>query len=540
MSHTQILFRDDARAKLLAGASTLADAVRVTLGPKSKSVLIEKKFAAPLVCNDGVTIVKEIHLQDHEENLGAQMLREAAIRTSDDVGDGTTTSTLLAHALYAEGLRNVVAGSSAVDVRRGIDRGVAIAVDELKKIARPVQSRTEREQIATISAHNDKTIGKLVADALERVGQEGVVSVEDAKGTETAVDVVEGLQFDRGFLSAYFVTNPEKMEVVLESPRVLLHDRRISKMDDLLPLLQELAKQSSPLLVVAEDVDGEALATIVVNKLRGVLSAAAVKAPGFGDRRKEMLQDIAIVTGGKVISEEIGLKLSETAVTDLGQASRVVIDKENTTIVGGLGDKAAIEGRCNELRKQIADTKSDYDREKLEERLAKLAGGVAVIRVGAHSEAELKSRREAFDDAIHATKAAVAEGIVAGGGVALLRAARLIADAEEEAVGDEKIGLRILRLALEVPARQIGANSGFDGGVVVEKIRTAPAATTGFDAASGEYIDMFERGIIDPMKVVRVALENAASVAGVLLLSEATLTEIEEKREEPQPVGAEM
>ena len=536
MSHTQILFRDDARAKLLAGASTLADAVRVTLGPKSKSVLIEKKYAAPLVCNDGVTIVKEIHLEDHEENLGAQMLREAAIRTSEDVGDGTTTATLLAHALYAEGLRNVVAGSSAVDVRRGIDRGVAIAVEELKKIARPVQSRTEREQIATISAHNDNVIGKLVADALERVGQEGVVSVEDAKGTETSVDVVEGLQFDRGFLSAYFVTNPEKMEVVLESPRILLHDRKISKMDDLLPLLQELAKQSIPLLVVAEDVDGEALATIVVNKLRGVLSAAAVKAPGFADRRKEMLQDIATVTGGKVISEEIGLKLSETTISDLGQASRVVVDKENTTIVGGLGEKAMIEGRCNELRKQIADTKSDFDREKLEERLAKLAGGVAVIRVGAHSEAELKSRREAFDDAIHATKAAVAEGIVAGGGVALLRVAPMIANAEAEAAGDEKIGLRILRLALEVPARQIGANSGFDGGVVVEKIRTAPAATTGFDAASGEYVEMFERGIIDPMKVVRVGLENAASVAGVLLLSEATLTEIEEKREEPQPV----
>ena len=539
MSHTQILFRDDARAKLLAGASTLADAVRVTLGPKSKSVLIEKKFGAPLVCNDGVTIVKEIHLEDHEENLGAQMLREAAVRTSDDVGDGTTTSTLLAHALYAEALRNVVAGSSAIDVRRGIDRGVAIAVEELKKVARPVKSRTEREQIATISAHNDTVIGKLVADALERVGQEGVVSVEDAKGTETAVDVVEGLQFDRGFLSAYFVTNPEKMEVVLEAPRILLHDKKISKMDDLLPLLQELAKQSIPLLVVAEDIDGEALATLVVNKLRGVLSTAAVKAPGFGDRRKEMLQDIAIVTGGKVISEEIGLKLSETTIGDLGQASRVVIDKENTTIVGGLGGKASIEGRCSELRKQIADTKSDYDREKLEERLAKLAGGVAVIRVGAHSEAELKSRREAFDDAIHATKAAVAEGIVAGGGVALLRVAPMIANAEAEASGDEKIGLRILRLALEVPARQIGANSGFDGGVVVEKIRSAPA-TTGFDAATGVYVDMFERGIIDPMKVVRVGLENAASVAGVLLLSEATLTEIAEKHEEPQPVGAEM
>jgi chaperonin GroEL len=534
-SHTQILFRDDARAKLLAGATTLADAVRVTLGPKSKSVLIEKKYGTPLVCNDGVTIVREVHLADHEENLGAQMLREAAVRTSDDVGDGTTTSTLLAHALYAEGLRNVVAGSSAIDVRRGIDQGVAIAVEELKKVARPVVSRTEREQIGTISAHNDGTIGKLVADALERVGQEGVVSVEDAKGTETSVDVVEGLQFDRGFLSAYFVTNPEKMEVVLESPRILLHDRKISKLDDLLPLLQELAKQSIPLLVVAEDVDGEALATLVVNKLRGVLPAAAVKAPGFGDRRKEMLQDIAVVTGGKVISEEIGLKLSETAIGDLGQASRVVIDKDNTTIVGGLGDKAAIDGRCNELRKQIADTTSDYDREKLEERLAKLAGGVAVIRVGAHSEAELKSRREAFDDAIHATKAAVAEGIVAGGGVALLRVVPAIAKAEADATGDVKIGLRILRLALDVPARQIGANSGFDGGVVVDKILNAPP-NTGFDAATGEFVDMFERGIIDPVKVIRVGLENAASVAGVLLLSEATLTEIEEKQEEPQPV----
>jgi chaperonin GroEL len=538
MTHTQILFRDDARAKLLAGASVLADAVRVTLGPKSKSVLIEKKFGPPLVCNDGVTIVKEIHLENPEENLGAQMLREAAIRTGDEVGDGTTTSTLLAHALYGEGLRNVVAGSSAIDLKRGIDRGVAIVVEELKKIARPVVSRTEREQIATISAHNDATIGKLVADALERVGQEGVVSVEDAKGTETSVDVVEGLQFDRGFLSAYFVTSPEKMEVVLESPRILLHDRKISKLDDLLPLLQELAKQSMPLLVIAEDVDGEALATLVVNKLRGVLPAAAVKAPGFGDRRKEMLQDIAVLTGGKVISEEIGLKLSQTALADLGKASRVVIDKENTTIVGGLGDKNAILGRCNDLRKQIVDADSDYDREKLEERLAKLSGGVAVIRVGAHSDAELKSRREAFDDAIHATKAAVAEGIVAGGGVALLRAVPMVAKAEAEAIGDEKIGLRILRLALDAPARQIGENSGADGGVVAEKISTAKA-TIGFDAATNEYVDMFERGIIDPLKVVRIGLENAASVAGVLLLSEATLTEIEEKREEPQPVGAE-
>ncbi len=538
MGHTQLLFKDAARAKVLAGASILAEAVRVTLGPKSKSVLMEKKFGPPLVCNDGVTIVKEIHLEDHEENLGAQMLREAAVRTSDEVGDGTTTATLLAHAMYAEGLRNVVAGSSAIDLKRGIDRGVALTVDELKKFARPVSSATEKEHVATVSAHNDRTIGKLVADAVERVGQEGVVSVEEAKGTETSIDVVEGLQFDRGYLSAYFVTNAEKMEVVLESPRILLHDKRISKLDDLLPLLQELVKEGSPLLVIAEDVDGEALATLVVNKLRGALPAAAVKAPGFGDRRKEMLQDIAILTGGKVISEEVGLKLSGVTLPDLGRASRVIIDKENTTIVGGGGEKPAIEGRCNELRKQIEETKSDYDREKLEERLAKLSGGVAVIRVGAHSEAEAKSRREAFDDAIHATRAAAAEGIVAGGGVALLRTIPAIVEAEIAAAGDEKIGLRIVRLALEVPTRQIAENSGADGGVVVEKIRQGQG-NLGFDAANGEYVDMFERGIIDPVKVVRVGLENAASVAGVLLLSEATLTEIEEKGQELQPVGAE-
>jgi chaperonin GroEL len=537
MTHTQILFRDKARAKLLAGASLLADTVRLTLGPKSKSVLIEKKFGAPFVCNDGVTIVKQVQLEDHDENLGAQMLREAAVHTSDDVGDGTTTSTLLAHAIYAEGLRNVVAGSSAVDLKRGIDRGVAIAVEELKKIARPVGSRTEKEQIATVSAHNDRAIGKLVADALDRVGSEGVVSVEEAKGTETSVEVVEGLQFDRGYLSAYFVTNPEKMEVVLESPRILLHDKKISKLDDLLPLLQDLVKDASPFLIIAEDVDGEALGTLVINKLRGMLPAAAVKAPGFGDRRKDMLQDIAIVTGAKVVSEEVGLRLSAATLADLGRAARVVIDKENTTIVGGAGDKNGIASRCNELRRQIEETKSDYDREKLQDRLAKLSGGVAVIRVGAHSEAEMKSRREAFDDAIHSTKAAVAEGIVAGGGVALLRIVPAIAEAEARATGDEKIGLRILRLALEVPIKQIADNSGADSGVVAEKVRNG-GPDTGFDAAACEYVNMFERGIIDPAKVVRVALENAASVAGVLLLSEATLTEIEEPREEQQPAGA--
>jgi len=537
-NYTQLSFGDKARAKVLAGATLLADAVRVTLGPRSKSVLLEKKFGAPIVCDDGVTIVKEIRLEDPEENLGAQMLRQAAIRTSDEVGDGTTTATILAQSIYAEGLRNVVAGSSAIDLKRGIDRGVLAAVAELKKIARPVATRIESEHVANVSAHNDPEIGKLVADAVEKVGHEGVVSVEEAKGTETTLEVVEGLQFDRGFLSPYFVTNPEKMEVVLEQPRILLFDRKIAQLNDLLPLLQELAKEGNPLLVVAEDVEGEALATLVINKLRGVLPAAAVKAPGFGDRRKEMLEDIAIVTAGRVISQDLGMKLETVALTDLGRASRVVIDKENTTIVGGAGDKKAIDARCNDLRRQIEDTTSDYDREKLQERLAKLSGGVAVIRVGAHSEPEMKNRKDAFDDAINATKAAVAEGIVAGGGVALLRAIPAVAAAEANAKGDEKIGLRVLRLALETPARQIATNSGSDAGVVVERLKNE-LANSGYDAAAGEYVDMFERGIIDPVKVVRVALENAASVAGVLLLSEATLIEIEEKKErEEEPAFA--
>lgn len=530
MLHTQLLFKDAARAKVAAGTTILADAVRVTLGPKSKSVLVEKKFGTPLVCNDGVTIVKEIHLEDHEENLGAQMLREVAVRTSDEVGDGTTTATILAHAIYSEGLRNIVAGSSAIDLKRGIDRGVSLVVGELKKLARPVASRVEKEHVATVSAHNDGAIGAMVADAVERVGHEGVVSVEEAKGTDTTVEVVEGLQFDRGFLSAYFVTNPEKMQVALEQPLILIHDRKISQLNDFLPLLEEIVKRGSPFLVIADDVDGEALATLVVNKLRGALLAAAVKAPGFGDRRKEMLQDIAILTGGHVISEELGMKLSGAKAEDLGHAARVVIDKETTTIVGGGGDKSAIQGRCNEIRQQIEKSTSDYDREKLEERLAKLSGGVAVIRVGAHSEAELKAARDAFENAINSTKAAIAEGIVPGGGVALLRTIPAVQKAEAEAVGDEKIGLRVLRLALEAPTRQIAENSGAESGMVVENVSSA-AGNIGFDAATGEYVDMLERGIIDPVKVVRVALENAASVAGVLLLSEATLTEVGEEHE---------
>ena len=529
MAHKQVLFRSEAREKILHGATALADAVRVTLGPKSKSVLIEKKWGKPIVCNDGVTIAKEFDLEDAEENLGAQMIREAAERTGDDVGDGTSTATVLAHAILAEGVRNLAAGASAVDLKRGLDRGLRIAVSVLKDISRPVSSRKEKAQVATISAHNDSTIGETVADALERVGQEGVISVEEAKGTETTTEVVDGMQFDRGFLSPYFVTDPEKLEAVLQEPLVLLCEKKITNLKDLLPLLEQVAKMSSSLLIVAEDLEAEALATLVVNMLRGVLPCAAVKAPGFGDRRKTMLQDIATLTGAKVISEELGLKLETVTINELGKAKRIVIDRENTTIIGGAGSKEAIEARCNEIRKQIQTTTSDYDREKLEERLAKLAGGVAVVRVGAASEAELKSRKEAFDDAISAAKAAVAEGIVPGGGLALLRT---IAAVEQEAAkceGDERTGLLILKRALEAPTRQIAENSSVDGGVVVEKMRGG-SGNYGFDAAREQYCDLLEAGIIDPTKVVRVALENAVSVSSVLLLTEATLTEIPERK----------
>jgi chaperonin GroEL len=537
-SYTRLLFRDEARAKVLAGASELADAVRVTLGPRSRSVLIEKKWGSPLVCDDGVTIAKQINLQDPEKNLGARMLREAAERTGDAVGDGTSSSTLLAHAMFAEGLRNAVAGASAIELRRGLERGLRSAVEALRQLSRPIGTRKEKAQIATISAHNDASVGEMVADAIERVGAEGVVTVEEAKGTETALEVVEGMRFDRGFLSPYFVTNPETMEAVLDEPLLLLHEAKISNMKHLLPLLEEVVKAGRSLLVVAEDVEGEALATLVVNKLRGTIACAAVKAPGFGDRRKAMLEDIALLTGGRVIASELGMKLENVALSELGRAKRVVIDKDDTTIIGGAGERQAIEGRCKELRRQIEDTTSDYDREKLEERLAKLAGGVAVIRVGAPSEAEMKNRHEAFDDAIHATQAAIAEGIVPGGGVALLRAQSAVQREEEKCEGDERTGVSILRRALEVPARQIAANSGVDGGVVVDRVRAGKAGF-GFDAARTQYVDLDEAGIIDPTKVVRVALENAVSVAGVLLLAEATLTEIEEPAKEQRMPGFE-
>jgi chaperonin GroEL len=531
MAHTRLLFRDHAREKILAGATALADAVRATLGPKSRSMLIERKYAAPIVCDDGVTIAKRVDLADPEENLGAQMLREAAIRTGEAVGDGTTTSTLLAHAMFADGVRNVAAGASAVDLKRGLDRAVAAAVEALRANARPVTSTREKEQVASISAHGNTEIGRLVASAIDRVGSEGIVTVEEARGTETSLEIVEGMQFDRGFLSPYFVTNPESVEAVLEEPLVILHEKRISNLRDLLPLLERIAKQGRSFLLIAEDVDGEALATLVVNKLRGTLQACAVKAPGFGDRRKEILQDIAVLTGGTVVAEELGLKLENLDVPQLGKAKRVVVDRDSTTIIGGGGDPALLRARSEELRRQIADTKSDYDREKLEERLAKLSGGVAVIRVGAPSEAEMKTRREAFDDAISATKAAVAEGIVPGGGLAFLRAIDAVEQLETKCEGDEQTGVRILRRALEAPTRQIAVNSGCDAGVVVERMRLGKGAY-GFNAARGTYVDLLEAGIIDAAKVMRCALENAASVAGVLLLAEGTLTEIEEK---PKP-----
>jgi chaperonin GroEL len=478
-------------------------------------------------------------LKDHVENLGVQMIRQAAERTGEAVGDGTSTATILAHAIFADGVRNVVAGASAVDLKRGLDRGARAAVESLKMLSRPVKSRLEKAQIATISAHNDPAIGELVADAMEKVGNEGVITVEESKTTETQLEVVEGLQFDRGYLSPYFITDAEKMEAVLEDVLVLLTDRKVGVMKDLVPILEQVARAGRSILVIAEDVEGEALATLVVNKIRGSLKCVAVKAPGFGDRRKEMLEDMAILTGGRVVTEEIGIKLEALTIEDLGRATRVVVDKDNTTIIGGAGDKARIEGRKQQIRAQIEKTTSDYDKEKLQERLAKLSGGVAVIRVGAPSESEMKSKKEALDDAISATKAAVAEGIVPGGGLALLRAIEAVEREEGKAEGDERTGLQILRRALEAPTRQIAENSSVDGGVVVNQMR-AGKGNMGFDAARKEYVDLVEAGIIDPTKVVRIALENAVSVSSLLLLTEATLTEVPEKKEAPMaPHGME-
>jgi chaperonin GroEL len=536
MTHKQVLFRSAAREKILRGTQQLAEAVRITLGPKSKSVLIQRKWGLPLVCNDGVTIAKELELRDPEENLGAQMLRQAAEKTGDAVGDGTSTATLLAHAIFADGVRNVTAGASAIDLKRGLDRAVEAAVTALAAMSRKVRTRKEKAQVATISAHNDATIGELVADAMEKVGDEGVITVEESKTTETVLEVVEGMQFDRGYISPYFVTDPEKMEAALDEPYVLLTDRKVNLLKDLIPLLEQVAKSGRPILFVAEDFEGEALATLVVNQIRGILKSVAVKAPGFGDRRKAILTDMSVLTGGELISEELGKRLEDVQLASLGRAKRVVVDKDTTTIIGGAGLRPAIDGRMAQIRREIDKATSDYDRDKLEERLAKLGGGVAVIRVGAPSESEMKSKKDALDDAISATKAAVAEGIVPGGGLALIRCIDAVGQLEAECTGDERTGVQCLKRALEAPARQIAENSAVDGGVVVARMLAGTGAA-GFDAARKEYVDLFEAGIVDPTKVVRVALENAVSVASVLLLTEATMTEIPEKERAALPEG---
>ena len=539
MSAKHIRFRAEARERVLRGAATLTDAVRSTLGPKSRCVLLERKWGKPIMSDDGVTIAREVELEDPDENLGAQMLRQAAERTGDRVGDGTTTATLLAYELYAEGVRNIAAGASGIDLRRGLQRGLKVAIETIRSQARPVESQIAKAQVATISAHNQADIGSMVAEAVTRVGPEGAVTVEEAKGTETSLEVVEGMQFDRGFLSPYFITDPEKMQVVLDEPLLLLSDRKITSLADLLPLLEQVVKLGRSLLVVAEEIEGEALATLVVNKIRGVLACAAVKAPGFGDRRKAMLEDMAILTGGRVITEEVGLRLDKAQIDDLGKAHRIVIDKDATTIVGGAGARAAIQARCQDLRTQIDAATSDYDREKLQERLAKLAGGVAVVKVGAPSETELKSRKEAFDDAVCATKAAIAEGIVPGAGLSLLRAIPAVEREAAACDGDERTGVLMLRRALDAPTRQIAANSNADGGVVVDRMRSG-SGQVGFDAAKGQYVDLVEAGIVDPVKVVRLALENAVSVAGTLLLAEATLTEIRDKEHDRVPATADV
>jgi chaperonin GroEL len=539
MTAKQVLFRSAAREKVLRGSTQLADAVRITLGPKSKSVLIQKKWGIPIVCNDGVTIAKEMELEDPEENLGAQMLRQAAEKTGDAVGDGTSTATILAHAIFAEGVRNVAAGASAIDLKRGLERGLEVAVKVLKGLAKPVSSRKEKAQVATISAHNDPAIGELIADAMEKVGGDGVITVEESKTTETTLEVVEGMQFDRGYVSPYFITDPSTMEAVLEDAYVLICDRKLSVLKDIIPLLEQVAKSGRPILFIAEDIESEALATLIVNQIRGVLKNVAVKAPGFGDRRKAMLQDIAALTGAQLISEDLGLKLEDVDLSQLGRARRIVVDKDTTTIIGGTGSKAAIDGRIKMIRTELDKTTSDYDREKLEERLAKLSGGVAVIRCGAPSESEMKTRKDALDDAISSTKAAVAEGIVPGGGLSLLRCCPAVDALAAEAAGDERTGVQILRRALEAPTRQIAENSAADGGVVVDKM-LASAANVGFDAARKVFVDLYEAGIVDPAKVVRLGLENAVSVASVLLLTEATMTEKPEKRDERAPAEPPM
>jgi chaperonin GroEL len=529
----QVMFSDEGRAALLRGVNIMASAVKATMGPKGRNVVIDKKFGSPTITKDGVTVAKEIELKDNYEDMGAQMVKEVASKTSDIAGDGTTTATVLAHAIVREGLKNVTAGANPMGLKRGIDKAVEAVVADLKKMSKSTKDKKEIAQVATIASNNDKTIGSLIAEAMEKVGKDGVITVEESKSADTVLDVVEGMQFDRGYLSPYFVTDAERMEVVLEDALVLIHEKKISVMKDMLPLLEQVARSGKPFLIIAEDIEGEALATLVVNKLRGTLHTAAVKAPGFGDRRKAMLEDIAILTGGKAITEDLGIKLENIKLEDLGKAKKIVVDKDNTTIVEGAGKTAAIEGRIKQIRAQIEETTSDYDREKLQERLAKLAGGVAVIKVGAATETAMKEKKARVEDALNATRAAVEEGIVPGGGVALLRSAGAIDALKLE--GDEKVGAQIVRRALEEPIRQIVENAGLEGSVIVEKVKAEKVVTRGFDAESLEFVDMIQAGIIDPTKVERVALENAASVAALLLTTEALITDLPEDKPAAAP-----
>src|SRR5689334_13200681 len=530
----QIVYGEQSRQAVLRGVNQLADAVKVTLGPKGRNVVLDKKFGSPTITKDGVTVAKEIDLKDPLENMGAQMVREVASKTSDIAGDGTTTATVLAQAIYREGAKNVVAGANPMDVKRGIEKAVDAITGELKKMSKPVSGNMVA-QVGTISANNDETIGKIIAEAMDKVGKDGVITVEEARTLETSLEVVEGMQFDRGYLSPYFVTDPERMEVVLENPVILIHEKKISSMKDLLPVLEQVARLGRPLLIIAEDIEGEALATLVVNKLRGTLQAAAVKAPGFGDRRKAMLEDIAILTNGRAVTEDLGIRLESIALADLGQAKKITIDKDNTTIIEGAGTAAAIEGRVKQLRVQIEDTTSEYDREKLQERLAKIVGGVAIVKVGAATETEMKEKKARVEDAMHATKAAVEEGIVPGGGVALLRAAQGLASLDLPA--DQQIGVNIVKRAIEEPMRWIATNAGHEGSIVVQKVREMQD-TEGFNALTDTYEDLVKAGVIDPAKVVRSALQNSSSIASLLLTTEALISEIpEEKKDAPAMPG---
>src|SRR2546429_936433 len=537
MAAKELIYRDDARHSMLRGVNALADTVKVTLGPRGRNVVLSRKFGAPLITKDGVTVAKEIELKDRYENMGAQMVREVASKTSDLAGDGTTTATVLAQAIYREGIKNVAAGANPMDLKRGIERAIEAVVDELKKISKPVKSHKEQEQVATVSANNNKKIGSTIAEAMEKVGKDGVVTVEEAKSMKTELEFVEGMQFDRGYLSPYFVTNPDRMETVLEDPLILIHEKKISAMRDLIPVLEQVAREGRALLIIAEEVEGEALATLVVNKIRGTIKVAAVKAPAFGDRRKAIMEDIATVTGGRAITEDLGIKLENVKIEDLGRAKKVVIDKDNTTIVQGSAKKSAIEGRIKQIRTQIEDTTSDYDREKLQERLAKLAGGVAVIRVGAATEIEMKELKARVEDALHATKAAIEEGVVPGGGTALLRTQKAVDKLVKTLEDDIKTGAMIIRRVVEEPMRMIAQNAGFDGAVIIEKVRNESNPSTGFNADEEKIEDLVSSGVIDPTKVVRVAIQNASSIAGLLLTTEPLIAELPEKQKAGPPMG---